>query len=626
MSIFSGISFSFPGLLAVAPLFVAGLFYAYKRRGRGARLLVSSTMLLRQLQQVSHARSTFVPPMRFFVELAVVLCLALAGAGISLQRPGERIAVLIDNSLSMSVEAPEDLSGHSRLELAREHAADFIALLPEQARVTVYVTTPGQRLHRRDLSGGEAIDALDSIEAVSASDTLDTVVAEIAESGEFKQIAIFTDKRAVGSSTDTDRQLSTHTVFDPRHKAQNLAISSASYRAGAERVPATLEARVSSFALESATAQLVLHGFSAERRWKQLAAKPLTVQPGETATVQFTLDSAAQSCGAFKVALTVKAERGQRLNLLARDDLVYITPSAPSTGATLVSSSTANELGLTAVKTLSFAEIRPEEYAPEKLKKGLVIFHRFVPQQLPSTNTLIVMPPEGNNTVPVRRKASALPVTRWSSSHPLLNYLVLPALELPQAEILEENEWLRGIVHTPQGPVVLAGELNGQRIVAAGFEIFPFRGREAPLRTVFTLNALKWLTDIATESGYLRTFSSLPPSEGAQVLNSLSDGETLRAAAGEPLVLRTPGLFETASSDATQLIAVGLLDPEESNTIDPGSYVVPVFKAARSSPEGTERASFARIAALLALLFLAMDTIWNLVAALRRSGRASARS
>ena len=59
----------YPALLAALPLLLGALIYAYLRRGRGQRLVVSSLLIFQQLQTRAAQRRRFFPPLRFFLEL-----------------------------------------------------------------------------------------------------------------------------------------------------------------------------------------------------------------------------------------------------------------------------------------------------------------------------------------------------------------------------------------------------------------------------------------------------------------------------------------------------------------------------------------------------------------------------
>ena len=72
MELLGGIGLLTPTALLVLPLAVAGLVYAYLKRGKGERRQVASTLILKRLSQVSSARKIFTPPPRFFLELLIL--------------------------------------------------------------------------------------------------------------------------------------------------------------------------------------------------------------------------------------------------------------------------------------------------------------------------------------------------------------------------------------------------------------------------------------------------------------------------------------------------------------------------------------------------------------------------
>src|SRR5262245_18825627 len=110
--------FMYPAMLVAIPLAIAGLIYAYRQRGRGARTPVASILLLKALQKRSLAPRKFVPPLRFWLELLMLALLISGAAGLYREREGASYAVIIDNSFSMRAISPRDAAGESFFSLA----------------------------------------------------------------------------------------------------------------------------------------------------------------------------------------------------------------------------------------------------------------------------------------------------------------------------------------------------------------------------------------------------------------------------------------------------------------------------------------------------------------------------
>ena len=95
------------------------LILAYLKRQQSKRYVVSSVLVLRTLSRKVSPKKRFLPPLRFFLELLALLCLTIAAAQPFLDLQGEKIAVLLDNSLSMKAQANSG-SAQTRFEVARD--------------------------------------------------------------------------------------------------------------------------------------------------------------------------------------------------------------------------------------------------------------------------------------------------------------------------------------------------------------------------------------------------------------------------------------------------------------------------------------------------------------------------
>lgn len=119
----------------------------------------------------------------------------------------------------------------------------------------------------------------------------------------------------------------------------------------------------------------------------------------------------------------------------------------------------------------------------------------------------------------VGRSADVRPIV-LDADHPLLVGLDLSALLVAEANQVEAPEWLETLVDSPSGPLLLAGEQDGRRVVMLTFDP---RKSNLPKLAAFPLlvaNVTDWLYPLA----------------GTQ---SVTPGEPLRLASGAQVI--TPG-------------------------------------------------------------------------------------
>ena len=61
-------------------------------------------------------------------------------------------------------------------------------------------------------------------------------------------------------------------------------------------------------------------------------------------------------------------------------------------------------------------------------------------------------------------------VVDWKNTHPLLRYINLDNVQISSAFAVKPPTWGVPLVEAPQTPLILAGEINHQRIVWIGFD------------------------------------------------------------------------------------------------------------------------------------------------------------
>jgi len=179
---FSAIELASPAVL-LAAAFAPLLIFAYLRRQSRRWQTVSSVLILERLPLRRTLRRRFKPPLRFFVEFAALLALVLAAAGPSCKRQGERVAVLLDNSLSMRAKSIEGEVESSRFEEAKRAVKKWTALQSGRSKYSLFAAAPKLRaVGQEDLDRSGLLAALDQAESSITADTLEGAVKELGRS------------------------------------------------------------------------------------------------------------------------------------------------------------------------------------------------------------------------------------------------------------------------------------------------------------------------------------------------------------------------------------------------------------------------------------------------------------
>lgn len=582
-------------LLALAPVTIAALVYAYRRRGRGTERVVSSLLLLRLLERKSDARRQFHPPPRFFFELLLLLLLVLAAAGIYLRQPPLSVALLLDNSISTAARSSEQVQVIDRI---RDQASAYLASLPSHAQVTVFTTTPQLERH---IEAGTVLDAQSVVRQVLpafGSDALERMVPQVLRDSSFDALRVFSDRPVQRERGDTAVSAHGGMPLDAidvllGESLENVAISGVRLSA----VEGTIEVDLASYARADVSLTLVLEQASilgSQLQIAPLAKQPLKLPAGEARAHQFHEVPAAP---AYRVRLEFGAPTEAAVrNTLREDDTAWITSTRKGSEVLLVSALTPRELGLDELTFLTFRPMSFEqadqvawqdESALTALEASAIVFHRYAPPELPLRSALYVLP---GNQGPFRTfdEVRGALLSRWEPHHSLTAYLNLAALQLPRAFPLRGPSWSEEVIVSTSGPLLLAGEVQGRRYAGLGFELFPFAGRREPITSVLTLNLLRWISGGTTITSYheLGRPLSLPP--GTKRVQLLGANEAALELSAEQLQLDipAPGLVAIHdASDTVQLVAANLLRPEESNTLTRAPYSLPHWKdRAASSP------------------------------------------
>ena len=127
----------------------------------------------------------------------------------------------------------------------------------------------------------------------------------------------------------------------------------------------------------------------------------------------------------------------------------------------------------------------------------VTFFEGFVPESgMEGHSYAVLAPPEGLGAGPVRfgPETKTPQVLDWSRSHDVMRFVDLSDLHVARARTVADDGTLRPIVEGDQGPLVLAGERHGGRVLVLAFD--PLQS-DLPLRVAFPvmlLNAAAWMS------------------------------------------------------------------------------------------------------------------------------------
>jgi hypothetical protein len=351
---------------------------------------------------------------------------------------------------------------------------------------------------------------------------------------------------------------------------------------------------------------------------------------------------AIQGAQAYRLAVRVTAAAtASFLDALEQDNEYYLVPSR-NEGASLVvvSDLSAAELGLTRMRGVRALRLSVDEYVAQGLPDDTraVIFHRFVPKQIPGRVALaLIMPPSVNALVSVVERALPAQVSAWRSDHALTRYVRFAGLILPRSLVMQVPSWGTEIFRTVDGVVMAAGELQGRRIVVMGVEPFPFEGARSPLMSVLLLNVISWISESGAVRGtegigesssivlspHLPLGLSSEAARGATLLTTSARGEPLPVAThlGKNALMpgRTGIVYLPNAPQSERFYPINFVDPSESDL----SLKSPILAPERAMNQGDARQGLPleRWLILLALTVLLVDWLYRVVRLVIRTRR-----
>jgi VWA domain-containing protein/aerotolerance regulator-like protein len=475
------VTFSQPSALLLLGLALP-LVLLYALRGNPRRRATSAAFLWRGLEQrlTAHRRWQRPPAsLALLLELLALAAGSLVLAGPSCGgRPVRQQVFVLDASASM--QATDD--SPSRFEAARVEIGRRLAALADGDRAALI--RMGERAEVLASGGRAEVErALARARAGSARPDLREALARAGEliqrpTGEGSSIVVFSD-----GTVNVPPELTALTVpvqfVRVGSRGSNQGVSAlATRRSPGEGGRLGGFARVTNYAEQAIRlpVRIEADGSLLETRLVDLPARgrselPFDL-PNEARVVSVTL------AGHDDLALDDRAE-------------VVVGDNAHRTAQVVSRTPAPWEQAFGALPNVTTTVQAPSAY--QDSGADLVVLDGYLPDPLPGGQLLIVNPPAGNRTIGVLGETAGTSPSSFDVHHPLLRSLDPGGLHLSQAERLAAPGWASTIVDSPAGPLLLAGELAGRRIVVFGFNPFASQLEKMVTFPILVANAVDYL-------------------------------------------------------------------------------------------------------------------------------------
>ena len=569
-----------------AALITPLLIFAYLRKDRRKRQVVSSILVLQHLSRKRALHRRFKPPLRFFLELLALLLLVSAAASPFMRTPSSKIALIVDTSLSMQAKTT---GGENRFTEAIATAKKWLASRPGDEFYTLYTSAPRlNRISERNVTRADIESLFGKLQASYSADSLELSVLELAEAENFDQVVAVSDVQIDRQNNESLASSPTSTKTALTGLLVGKAVENP-YIANAQIANTASQFRITASVALSGQFALPLTISLATRAGKSIASKNVTALPGKLIEVAFEISQGGDST--YRLQLSAPNDR----NAIAADDIAWVSGGGGKLLELLLVSPdqpTGDALGLAAIPGFTTTQLNPEQFSERSLveldRYELIVFHKSAPRELPDRPTLLILPPDRNPAFPVRAEAGSPNVTSWSEDSSITRYMKVPLLRPSAAVVLGAPSWAQPVISVEQGPIVLAGESRGVRYAGVGIELLPFEGKRTAVTSILTLNLFNWLHGEGDLYGDLLAGTSMRLEPGKTWIIKTPAGalETVEVKRDEssfftldqpgPYVLSSISPNATKADQAqTRTITANCFFPDESNTFSAHSFLVP---------------------------------------------------
>lgn len=549
-----------------AAISVVVVFYLLKRK-RTVHL-VSSTLLWQKFLAETQASAPFQKLRHNWLLVLQLLLLALVV--LALARPyfaGQNKSsalrvVILDASASMQStdEAP------SRFEKARAEALQWVDSLRDSEQMVILLAAATTQVKQSPTSEKAALRRALQACAVTDGPTRMTEAFKMAESltrdRPDAEIHLFSDG-ALPSLNEFENKNLPLVYHRVGQRGNNVGITSLDVRSNPE--DATQRAIFTSVVNKSTNA--VQTELELRLDDQLLETRPLTLATNETSPQVFIAAQAKD--GVFTVRLTAKDD-------LAADNQASIVSLLPQPVKVLLVSR-GNRFLEKALNAAGKVELSvATDFTDADSAYDVVVLDDVTPAVWPTKNVMAIHTAR-TNWFEGWAKLEAPPIVDWKSAHPLLRFVTFDNVQVAETLAVKTPSWAATLVESPKTPLIVAGELERQRIVWIGFDTLQSNW---PLRIAFPIfiaNAVDWLNPANAQAGQLMVRAGEPfraglakPITAAQITSP--DGKTkplpVDASAREIVFGDTEkqGVYRLKLGTNETVFCVNAMDAAESDT------------------------------------------------------------
>lgn len=598
--------------LVIGPIIVAMYLLKLRREER----TVASTFLWRRMVRDVEANAPWQKLRRNLLLLLQLLLLALLV--LALARPffpttgiaGRNLILIIDRSASM---AATDVP-NSRLEAAQRQAIELVDQLPDGGRATV-IAAGGQMevpaaatTDRRQLR-----DAINGIRVLPGNSDLSpalTLAAALSASEPESEVAIISDGN-VRLPSDL-RMPATVRFFPIGTRSENVAISALTLQPST--AGQTLFAQATNYGTTPTSRRLDIYldgSLFNAYNLELLGGRDQAIVAEVPAQVRVVEARLVDDTGSDALAID---NRAWAVSNLGDSTVVRVVSPGNRFLETALGLLPSVQPQLVPASTSTFTETAAQV--------PVTIFDGVVPPTLPPGNLFFIAPIGSTAFFSVTGQLDYPSLRPATGDDPLLRNISLSEVNVLKASRIAPGPWARIVVDGDGGPLLLAGERDGRRIVVLAFAI---QQSDLPLQVAFPLLISNIMSYLAPGSG--AEAAQLAPGQPLAIPVDESITSVRVTLPNGELVDVTPQNGQAIFADTTQFgayvveqrqgdrlvgrrrYAVNMFSPEESRIAPQSELAVPQTSGLQQAvtQERVGRQEFWRWLAALALVVLVIE-------------------
>lgn len=462
----SPVSFLFPFIFLAAPILAYLNYLPYRSHQDVKTVPIPTLFLLRQFIVEPQKQSRRKPPIRYFIELLLIIAALLLISGPYLRGAEKKVAIIIDDSFSTFARG-KNASVFSEI---KKEASNLRKGFSDVYDVFTTSTFP------------EPVDSIDNLSPTYTKDNLDNTAQQLLSNKKYERLIILTDKNV---PTDAPKNVSIRSFNNYKTKL-NVAISQARYDSRDQTI--SLECR--SFSESATTIDIRVFDVAKKQQiflqQKQIPAQSTTILD----VGSLSLNQSENNDRLLKIDIVPRDVE----DAITEDNVAFLSSHSEVPRILVHSELSIKELGLSNLPSFRFEAGDGSAKGDEIDKSEIIgdIFHKQAPTSEILRNTLVINPPQGYFSAISNPAGASIAFIKLD--HPITKYLELKNDSLPPHSTFNLPQDAFAVLRSTYGPVIWADTHASDEYILAvsGLEMLPFTGRSSPTSSVLLLNLLEY--------------------------------------------------------------------------------------------------------------------------------------